>query len=185
MNKKQWRAWAKQLLTDLPVERRKTIETGLANHLFASAYWKQAKTIALTVSQPHEWDTRAIIEQAWKEEKNVCVPKCYPKVPEIVFYHLQSYDQLECVYIDLLEPNPAVSIPVSRQQIDLMIVPGLLFDKKGFRVGYGGGYYDRYLAGFSKPTVALTSNDQVIDEVPRDTFDIAVDHIVTETGPLF
>ncbi|SDN07966.1 5-formyltetrahydrofolate cyclo-ligase [Sediminibacillus halophilus] len=185
MKKSEWRTKAKQLLEDMPAERREMIEAKLAAHLFDSVYWKKAKTIALTVSQRHEWDTRVIIEKAWKEKKNVCVPKCYPKVPEIVFYHLSSYDQLECVYIDLLEPNPDAAKSISKQEIDLIIVPGLLFDLQGYRVGYGGGYYDRFLSDFSNPTLALTSNEQLIDEVPRDAYDIAVDHIITETGLIF
>ncbi|SDK54790.1 5-formyltetrahydrofolate cyclo-ligase [Sediminibacillus albus] len=173
------------MLKNLPSERRRAIEEGIARHLFDSSFWQSADMVALTVSQKHEWDTSTIIEQAWKENKTVCVPKCFPAKPELVFYQLQSYSQLECVYMDLLEPNPELTCPIDKQRIDLVIVPGLFFDRDGYRVGYGGGYYDRYLAGFQNLTLALTSNEQMIEECPRDDYDIPVDHIITEDGLLF
>ncbi|WP_077621501.1 5-formyltetrahydrofolate cyclo-ligase [Sediminibacillus massiliensis] len=185
MDKKILRKQAKRKLENFSVEKRKKVEERLFFHLIHSTFWTSSRSVAVTVSQRHEWDTKLIIEQAWKENKTVCVPKCFPNIPEIVFYRLESYDQLECVYMDLLEPIPEQKKEMGKDFIDLLIVPGLLFDQEGYRVGYGGGYYDRYIQDFPNVTLSITSSEQLMTRVPKESHDIPVQHIITEKGLFF
>ncbi len=114
-----------------------------------------ASTIAVTISRGLEIPTRPVIEQAWEEGKQVCIPKCDPDTKKMQFRTYQTDDQLETVYAGLLEPVIEKTKEVKPSQIDLMIVPGVCFDTDGFRIGFGGGYYDRYLSDYKGKTVSL------------------------------
>ncbi|HLQ72437.1 MAG TPA: 5-formyltetrahydrofolate cyclo-ligase, partial [Bacillota bacterium] len=136
----------------------------------------------ITVSGGFEWDTYNIIEKAWQQGKAVCVPKCYPKEQKMIFYRFQSFGELEVVYYNLKEPKPIEANKVKKNDLDLIIVPGLLFDSSGYRIGFGGGYYDRFLTDYRGQTVALTSSQLLIDSIPKESHDMAVSHIITEKG---
>ncbi|WP_138415783.1 5-formyltetrahydrofolate cyclo-ligase [Aquibacillus sediminis] len=182
--KAEYRNKMKKQLKQLSIKKKTQIEQRLSSQLFATEAWKEADVIGITISQKHEWNTKNIIEKAWSMNKVICVPKCYPKESKLEFYQLDSFDQLESVYFNLFEPIPEQERRIDKNQVDLMIVPGLVFDPSGFRIGYGGGYYDRYLADFGGTTLSLASTMQIIDTVPADDYDISVDHVLTETGLL-
>lgn len=165
-------------------EERNEIESRLTSNLIASELWQRAETIGITISQKFEWNTKQLIKAAWKQNKKICVPKCYPQKRKLKFFEITSYEQLEVVFYDLLEPNPDQTKYINKNVIDLLIVPGLAFDKRGFRVGFGGGYYDRFLMDYDNKTVSLCSNSQLKIEVPNESFDIPVQHIITETGQI-
>lgn len=169
-------------LKELPKSEKLQLENKLSEQLVASPIWKKTNSIGITISQGFEWNTRAIIERAWAEDKQVSVPKCEPKKKLLEFYRFRSYDELEVVYYNLLEPKPDAGKRMEKEKIGLLIVPGLLFDKQGFRIGFGGGYYDRYLAEFTNDTISITSSSQLVEQLPRDTYDIPVKHIITECG---
>ncbi|GAA0602423.1 5-formyltetrahydrofolate cyclo-ligase [Virgibacillus siamensis] len=181
MDKKEMRKQAIKRLKDIPDTERKLIEEKLLDNLLHYHGWKEARSIGVTVSNGFEWTTRPIIEKAWEEGKAVCVPKCLPKLRKMDFYQIHTYDQLEIVYYNLLEPKPNNCKKVNKQEIDLLITPGLLFDQKGYRVGFGGGYYDRFLADFPNRTVSLASEEQVVNELPVESYDVPVDAIITNT----
>ena len=96
------------------------------------------------------------------------------------FYLYTNKNELENVYLDLYEPKDHREKLIDKDFIDLIIVPGLLFDPKGYRVGYGGGYYDRYLVDYPNITVSLAMEEQLVQYVPFDEYDIPVDFIITE-----
>lgn len=147
--------------------------------LFASEEWKNAVTIGATISRFPEVDTEAVITRAWSEGKKVAVPKCFPKDKSMQFYFLEDFNQLETVYFGLREPIMSEVSSCAKEKIDLMLVPGLLFDTEGYRVGFGGGYYDRYLVDFWGVKVSLAFSQQLVEKVPTDNFDIPVHKIVT------
>lgn len=180
MDKTEMRRQAIIRLKNIPDAERKVIEEKMLKNLLMYNGWKEARSIGVTVSNGFEWATRPIIETAWREQKAVCVPKCLPKLRKMDFYQIHTYDQLEIVYYNLLEPKPEVCKKVDKQDIDLLIVPGLLFNQKGYRIGFGGGYYDRYLTDFTNQTVSLASEGQVVDDLPVESFDIPVDSIITD-----
>lgn len=182
MNKRQLRQSAIAKLKNFPDEQKRAIEERLAEHLRTTDMWKAAKTIGITVSQRFEWNTTPIIEVGWQQGKTMCVPKCIPREKKLIFYRLDHFNQLEVVYYGLHEPKPEETEQIEKSQIDLLIVPGLLFDKRGFRVGFGGGYYDRFLTDFPNQTVSLLHSTQLVERVPSESFDIPVQHLITENG---
>lgn len=163
-------------------EEKAGIERTLYTHLFESNLWKSAHSIGVTISRGFEWETRTIIEQAWKDQKTVHVPKCYPDEHQLVFYQLHSYDQLETVFYGLQEPKPEERYKVRKNVIDLLLVPGVVFNKQGYRIGFGGGYYDRFLSDFPNHTLSLISEMQLVDDLPVEDHDVAVQHLITENG---
>ncbi|MDR4435719.1 5-formyltetrahydrofolate cyclo-ligase [Bacillus tequilensis] len=148
--------------------------------LFSIPEWQNASTIAVTISRGLEIPTRPIIEQAWEEGKQVCIPKCDPETKNMQFRTYQTDDQLEIVYAGLLEPVIEKTKEVKPSQIDLVIVPGVCFDTAGFRIGFGGGYYDRYLCGYKGKTVSLLLECQLFAHLPRRPHDIPVHKLITE-----
>ncbi|MCF3941962.1 5-formyltetrahydrofolate cyclo-ligase [Oceanobacillus alkalisoli] len=182
MDKVNLRNLAKDNLTNLDMEKKAEIEKEIIQNLINSELWKQATTVGITVSAGFEWDTEALIKEGWKERKTVVVPKCVPDVRRLDFYKLDHFEQLEASYFNLREPNPSETVKVDKQEIDLLVVPGLVFDERGYRVGFGGGYYDRFLTDYPNRTVSLLYSGQLVAEVPKESFDVPVEYLITENG---
>ncbi|GER65557.1 hypothetical protein BpJC7_17350 [Weizmannia acidilactici] len=184
MDKTELRKSMIAYLKSLDAREKQNIEEKLHARLFSSNLWNHAKTIGITVSQGFEWDTKPIIETGWGQGKTVCVPKCVPEEKKLLFYRLDLFGQLEKSFFNLLEPKTNETEQVDKQKIDLLVVPGLVFNTKGYRIGFGGGYYDRFLADFPNDTVSLVYSEQIREDLPLQSYDIAVKHIVTENGIL-
>lgn len=152
----------------------------IARKLYQSPLWLQAKTIGITVSNPPEADTWQIIRKAWEEGKRVAVPKCNPKTKEMVFRDLDRFSDLESVYYGLWEPIEAKTEEVSGEKIDTLIVPGVAYMKNGYRLGFGGGYYDRFLESYKGNTISLAFAFQVIKSLPVEEHDRPVEMIITD-----
>ncbi|WP_338472067.1 5-formyltetrahydrofolate cyclo-ligase [Niallia sp. XMNu-256] len=182
MDKAQLRNDMIASLKALSSQEKIEIEKRLTDHLLNSSIWAEANTIGVTMSQGFEWDTRKIIETGWEQGKTIAAPKCYPSDKSMIFYQINHYDQLEKVYYDLLEPKPEETVEIPKTHLDLIIVPGVLYEQKGYRIGFGGGYYDRFLADFPNKTVSLVSTLQLKESLPTDPYDIPVQHIITENG---
>ena len=171
----------KQRLKAINFQERYINEQHIRERVLAHPDWKAADTIALTISGAIEIDTRQMIEQAWKEKKRVVVPKCLPETKRLDFREIETFDQLETVYFGLLEPKMSETELVEKHGIDLVIVPGLAFDTRGYRIGFGAGYYDRFLVDYKGKKGALAFDEQLSSELPLETHDIPVDWIVTPT----
>lgn len=184
MKKKKLRENMLRFLKKIPPNERKDIEDQHRLLLTQQSYWQTAKTIGLTISQDIEWDTRAIIEKAWEEGKDIAVPKCIPKTKEMEFYLIHSFEQLEKAHFDIMEPIPKQTKKINKNSINLLVVPGLVFDRKGYRIGFGGGYYDRFLSDFNNQTVSLLSSYQLKDRVPTEKYDLPVQNLITEKGAI-
>src|SRR5690625_1208076 len=96
------------------------------------------------------------------------------------FFQFTNVKELENVYLDLYEPTEDISKLIQKNEIDLIVVPGLLFDQRGYRIGYGGGYYDRYLNNYMNDKISIAMEEQVVNYIPYDEHDIPVDTIITE-----
>jgi len=141
---------------------------------------KNAQTIALTMSNFPEVETREIITYLWNNQKIVLVPKCDVKLKKMHFYKIESFDQLEIVYAGIEEPIPSITEEMLPHEIDLLIVPGVLFNREGYRIGFGGGYYDRFLQTFKGETLSLAFDEQINQDIPIEIHDLPVDIIVTD-----
>lgn len=153
----------------------------IINSILDSSHYRDANTIMVFVSFSDEVDTHEFIKKAISDGKKVTVPITFPKTKEIKPSHIESFHDLEPGYYGILTPKADCINLVSPEEIDLIIVPGVAFDKNGYRVGYGGGYYDRFLSRLPQvTTIGIAFELQIIDKVPRDEYDIAVDFIFTE-----
>lgn len=181
MGKKELREiYRNKLFAQSEIERAENSKF-IRQNLFEQLEWKDAKTIGLVLSKKFEVDTIEIIKQAWKEGKKVAIPKCIPDGRQMEFYIFTSYDQTEIVYYGLQEPIVEQTEFTEKDQIDTIVVPGLAFSKEGSRLGFGGGYYDRYLSTYQGNKLSLVYNCQLEDNIPMDDHDIVIPKIITET----
>ncbi|AXH99009.1 5-formyltetrahydrofolate cyclo-ligase [Sporosarcina sp. PTS2304] len=146
----------------------------------ASDEFKNAHTIGITLSRFPEVATHHLIESAWQAGKRIAIPKCIAAAREMDFRLITSFDQTETVYMDLLEPRVESTVSVAPEEIDLQIVPGVVYTAEGYRIGFGGGYYDRYLVDYPFETVSLAFERQMTDTIERESHDIPVSYIFTE-----
>ncbi|WP_261079635.1 5-formyltetrahydrofolate cyclo-ligase [Streptococcus mitis] len=169
----------KQVLQEMkaiPREQKQAMDQVLTEHFLHHPFYQEAKTIATYLSFPHEFQTRELIEQALKDGKKVLIPKTYPKGRmDFVVYNPQ---QLVKTSFGLLEPQGDLEV-VDASQIDLIHVPGLAFTREGYRIGYGGGYYDRYLEHFTGYTLSTVYPCQIRDFSPEN-HDIPVQEVLID-----
>ena len=157
-------------------EQKQAMDQVLTERFLQHPFYQEAKTIATYLSFPHEFQTQELIEQALKDGKKVLIPKTYPKGRmEFVVYNPQ---QLAKTSFGLLEPKGDLEV-VDPSQIDLIHVPGLAFTREGYRIGYGGGYYDRYLEHFAGHTMSTIYPCQV-QEFNSEDHDIAVQEVLID-----
>lgn len=169
-----------QEMKALSQEQKQAMDRALTERFLRHPFYQEAKVIATYLSFPHEFQTQELIEQALKDDKKVLIPKTYPKGRmEFVVYHPQ---QLVKTSFGLLEPQGDLEV-VEPSQIDLIHVPGLAFTTEGYRIGYGGGYYDRYLEHFAGHTMSTIYPCQV-QEFNLENHDIPVQEVLTHEGNL-
>ena len=169
----------KQVLHEMkaiPRTQKVTSDLALTERLLQHPFYQEAEVIATYLSFPHEFQTQELIEQALRDCKKVLIPKTYPKGRmDFVVYDPQ---QLVKTSFGLLEPQGDLEV-VDASQIDLIHVPGLAFTTEGYRIGYGGGYYDRYLKHFSGNTLSTVYPCQIRDFIPED-HDIPVQEVLVD-----
>ena len=178
--KSELRKQVLQEMKALPREQKQLIDQALTERLLQHPFYQEAKVIATYLSFPHEFQTQRLIEQALKDGKKVLIPKTYTKGRmDFVVYDPQ---QLVKTAFGLLEPQGDLEV-VDASQIDLIHVPGLVFSKEGYRIGYGGGYYDRYLEHFPGNTLSTIYPCQIQDFIPEN-HDIPVQEVLIDEGNL-
>ena len=169
----------KQVLQEMKAisqEQKQAMDQALTDQFLKHPFYQEAKVIATYLSFPHEFQTQELIEQALKDGKKVLIPKTYPKGRmDFVVYDPQ---QLVKTSFGLLEPQGDLEV-VDASQIDLIHVPGLAFTTEGYRIGYGGGYYDRYLEHFSGHTLSTVYPCQIRDFSPEN-YDIPVQEVLID-----
>lgn len=165
-------------LSNMPDDVRQFQAGTLYERLFASKEWERSQTIAVTLSTGFELDTTPIIEAAKQARKQIVIPKTFPD-RQMVFVPLTDAIQLTKSSFGILEPENGT--PVAKDQIDLVVVPGLGFTKSGERLGFGGGYYDRFLADYQGKTVTVAFDAQVFKTPKWRVYDhdILVQHVIT------
>ncbi len=144
--------------------------------------FRQAKTIHIFISKTDEPDTSPIIESAWESGKTVAVPCVIPESFELFHSQLKSFEDLSSGALGVLEPSPEGRIAMNPESFDLVIIPGVAFDRQGGRLGYGKGYYDRFLEQTAAFRLALAFNFQVLEKVPTEKHDVPMNGILTESG---
>ena len=135
-----------------------------------------ANTILIYVSLDDEVDTRRLINYFLESGKKVAVSKVLGK--EMKFYYINSFDDLTFGYKNILEPKE-YCIEVTYFNGSVSITPGICYNKIGYRIGYGGGYYDRFYAKVNLYKIGLCYKEFLIDDEFNDIYDVAVDEIIT------
>jgi 5-formyltetrahydrofolate cyclo-ligase len=147
--------------------------------------YQRAKTVLFYVDVRAEVRTRHSFEEALQSGKRIAVPWCTESV-ELALFHLQSLDELAIGTYKILEPKPDLRTKPEKQvdpkELDLVMVPGVAFDRRGARMGHGKGYYDKLLENVrpGTPLVALAFECQLFPEIPMAPHDVFMDKIVTE-----
>lgn len=144
--------------------------------LFCSCpQYKEAKTIYGYLPYNQEVRTVPMLEQAIRDGKRVAVPKCYGD--QMRFIYMDDLSKVEKGYANI--PEPVADEPVADDPTALVLMPGLAFTKDGKRMGYGGGFYDKFLAAEpNHPTVALCYDFQMVEDIPTEDYDIPVDCVL-------
>ena len=137
--------------------------------------YRRAKTIYGYLPYNQEVRTVAMLEQALADGKRVAVPKCYGD--EMRFIFMEDLSLVEKGYAGI--PEPIADGPVADDETALVLMPGLAFDREGHRIGYGGGFYDKFLAAEpSHPTLALCYDFQMLEHLETEEYDIPVDTVL-------
>ena len=141
----------------------------------ASQLYQQAKTIYGYLPYNQEVRTVPMLQRALDDGKRVAVPKCYGD--EMRFIYLDDLSAVEKGYCGI--PEPIADEPIADDPTALVLMPGLAFDPQGRRIGYGGGFYDKFLAAEpGHPTLALCYDFQMLDHLETEEFDIPVDCVL-------
>ncbi len=162
----------KRAMTETQIEKA---SRELGNLFRQTSLYQRAKTIYGYLPYNQEVRTTAMLEQAIKDGKRVAVPKVFGD--QMKFIYLEDFTQVAPGYAKI--PEPIADGPVADDPTALVLMPGLAFDLEGHRIGYGGGFYDKFLADEpDHPTLALCYGFQVVSHLQTERFDIPVDQVI-------
>lgn len=166
----------------LPIWDRKKRSKIIAEKFFGTAYYNNSNNILIFYPFRSEIDVTIIIRQALENKKNIILPRIHDQELKL-FYVDNLKKQLERGAYGIMEPTPGLCRLAKTSDIDLVVVPGISFDKNLNRLGYGGGYYDKLLLHIPEGVkkIALCFDIQVVDSIPVSEHDIKVDILITDT----
>ncbi|SHJ74677.1 5-formyltetrahydrofolate cyclo-ligase [Clostridium cavendishii DSM 21758] len=180
MDKKELRKLIKEKRLNLDRKEKELSDIKIAESFLKSAYFKECKTIFMYVSMEDEVETKEILKKALELGKHIYVPKVENTQKVMKALRINSLlDLNESGVFGILEPS--IDNEELKEEADIILVPGLAFDLSGGRLGYGGGFYDKFLKNSkSSKRIALCYDFQIVDEVPMEEFDEKIDFIITE-----
>lgn len=180
-SKKDIRKVVKSKRAALTAAEREKLNNAVYEKAINSEEYKKANTIFAFVSYDTEVDTHSIIKKAIEDGKTVCVPKTISIEEGMLAIKLDSFDDMAEGNYGILEPK-FMTPKIDENLIDLAFIPGLAFDKRGGRVGYGGGFYDRFMNNMRKEAkkIGLAYSFQMLEEVPMEAHDLFIDGIITD-----
>ena len=178
MEKTQVRALVRARKKAMTPEQIARCSQDLTRQLLESPVYRSAESLYGYLPYNQEVLTWGLLEQAMKDGKRVAVPKVYGDTMK--FLWIKDFSGIALGYCNI--PEPVADGPVAEDPRALILMPGLAFDRMGHRVGYGGGFYDKFLAQEpNHPTVALCYGFQMFDEIQADTFDKPVELVLSST----
>lgn len=178
-DKSALRAHFKQQRAQMPLEKQVERDAEIMSRLLVTEAYRHCTAVYTYVSKRGEINTEPLIQAAWANGKRVAVPRCDTQ-GTMQFYWITDWAQLRDGAFGLREPD-SNCLPASEPTDKaICIVPGLCFDAEGYRVGYGRGYYDRFLPSFAGTVIGLCPISAMLLRVPRESTDQAVHMIITE-----
>lgn len=175
MNKKELRVRIKEAKKAMTPAQIDELSEDLCRQFLETQEYRDAKTLYGYLPYNQEVRTWSLLEQALKDGKKVAVPKVYGD--EMRFIYMDDLSKVFTGYAGI--PEPISDTPVADDPAALVLMPGLAFDREGHRIGYGGGFYDRFLENEpNHPTVALCYSFQLLDHLDTEEHDIPVDRVL-------
>lgn len=165
---------------NLSKEEKRIKDDKIFEQIINSDYYKKAQTLISFVSTKIEIDTHRLIHYTWKQGKRVAVPKCLDDKGGMSFFYITSMNDLEKARFSLWEPRVNKCEVLNSYEGSVCIVPGFSFDPQGYRLGYGKGYYDRFLSKYPQTKIGICYNNCVAPELPHGHYDVPVDFLFTE-----
>ena len=181
MDKSQLRQELRSRLLEITDEQRLAKSKKACQNLLGVEEFQNASVIMIFLSLPHEIDTSAVILNAWQMDKTVSVPKVSWHQRHMIPVEINSLETGFSTETGGLR-NPITGAPVPLEEIDIVIAPGLGFDRNGNRLGRGGSYYDRFFANKWGKAVkcGIAFEEQIVDQVPMTESDVPMDMLVTD-----
>ncbi len=174
----------KQLRSMMSAEEKYRRDCAICNAAENLVSFRYAEYVLLYAAQANEIDVSQIAKSAFEKNKKVLFPRCDKKTHTMQYHIVSSLDELKPDSYGICEPpeeNPVYDVQ-NETGGAVCFVPGLVYDRGGFRLGYGKGFYDRYLSSFVGCTIGVVYSDYILSEVPRGRFDVSVDILLTEKG---
>lgn len=174
----------RQKRRELSPEQKAMLDSRIVNHFRSLASYRFATVLLAYYPLESEVDIRPLLEDALASGKQLALPRCEAEGSGMDFYFVSSLDELRPGRFGIWEP-PVGAKRFERQQdiASMIIIPALVYDRFGYRLGYGRGFYDRYVSDYKGVKAGLCYNAFVrSNPLPKGRFDIAVDYIVTEKG---
>jgi len=183
LRKRDYRNKAEMIRNSIPENEKIKLDSLIHSNLFNWKLYRKSKYIFCYVNFRSEINTMKIIQNAILEDKTITVPKIFTRLKEMKAFVIKNLTtDLKPGWYGILEPVDYCK-EAEYEKIDLIITPGLAFTIRGERLGYGGGYYDRFLSKYSFITsCALTYDQLIFNYLPIKKFDIPVDYLITESG---
>ncbi len=171
----------------IPPEKRQSMSRAICDRAVSLSGFRLAETILLYAPKPVEVDVTPIAEAAWEMGKSVAYPRCHRPEDSFAYmtYHIiKSPDELHPGSFGLLEPDEDAPLyePQSDKRGSLAFAPAIAFDRAGYRLGYGGGYYDRFFNAYSGSVIGVIFSDFIVPSLPHGRYDIRAGLIITEKG---
>ncbi len=184
LSKKTIRTQVLDQMHELNSAKRKQYEEALHRQIIDLIDENSFNTIAISYSFDPEIDTHQLMKRLLANHYQVFLPRMYPN-KAMKFHQYQDGDLLEEAYKGIQEPLESQKV-IKKEHIDLIIVPGVAFSKNGHRVGFGGGFYDRYLEGYNGFTIAQAFPFQLFEQAnwPIEEHDVLIDKIITPKEPI-
>ena len=160
-------------------ETKSVFDTKICDRIMSLVSYRFAETVLLYAPVNSEIDVSPIAEAALSAGKKVAYPRCIPDTSEMEFHYISSLDELRPGTMNIPEPDVSAPLFKSSDIIDrnkcLCIIPALAFDKRGYRIGYGKGYYDRYLSRFDCIRAGVIYSELLADKLQNGRFDLQID----------
>lgn len=180
VEKQALRTQQKQLRAAIPQQQKQIWDRRIQNKLMGLWIFRDAQFVLPYVSNPIEVDTRAVISACLEQGKTVAVPRCVPGTRELEFYRITTLSQLKPGAFGIWEPEPNPAQLWTNFSAGLCIVPALAIDQNGYRLGYGKGYYDRFLPRMRGAVVGLCYQQDLQAHISHGRYDRPLPMIITE-----
>ena len=168
--------------SEMDAEKKNVLDKKIVERFKALATYRYARTLLMYYPVKGEIDITSLIVDALRQGKRVAMPRCESNGSIMHFHYINSLDDLKVGRFGILEPSEDAELFINNGLCApcAVIIPALSYDKLGYRLGYGKGFYDRYFGRAGISTVGLVYSEFLTERLPHGRFDIAVDIIVTE-----